>query len=55
MGRGPVAFAIAFVVLPLLGILAAWFLPSGTAVGLAIASLALLMLGFTVGLFLIEE
>ena len=52
--RGPVVFAVLFVVLPLVGILAAFLLSGGAAVGLAMASLALLLVGFTLGLFLIE-
>lgn len=54
MGRGPLAFTLVFVILPILGFLGAWFLGGGTAVALAVASLMLLGLGFTVGLFLLE-
>lgn len=53
MGRGPLAFALLFVLLPLLGFLVAWAAP-GLAVGLVLASLMWLLLGFTVGLFLLE-
>lgn len=52
--RGPVVFAVLFVVLPLLGLLGAFFLTGGGGVALAMGALALLLLGFTVGLFLVE-
>lgn len=52
--RGPVVFAVLFVALPLLGLLAAFLLSGGAAVGLAMGSVALLLTGFTLGLFLVE-
>lgn len=52
--RGAVGFAVAFIVLPLLGIVGAGLTTGGAAVGLLAGSLALLLLGFTVGLFLLE-
>lgn len=55
MGRGPIAFALIFVLLPVLGILGAWLAPGSTSVGLVMGSLAWLVLGFTLGLFLLDE
>lgn len=52
--RGAVGFAVAFILLPLLGFAGATLVSGGAAVGLAAASLALLALGFTLGLFLLE-
>ena len=52
--RGPVVFAVLFLVLPLLGILAAAFVAGTAGVGLTMASLGLLLVGFTLGLFLVE-
>lgn len=52
--RGAVGFAVAFIVLPLLGFVGAALTAGGAAVGLMFASIALLVLGFTMGLFLLE-
>lgn len=54
MGRGPLIFALAFILLPVLALAGAWALP-GAALGLTFAMLVLLLTGFTVGLAFVDE
>lgn len=54
MGRGSMGFAVAFVLVPVLLLLGAILSP-GYAVGLAFAGVSLLLVGFTLGLGLLDE
>lgn len=54
MERGPVTFAVLFVVLPLLLVLGILFVPGAAAYGLTIALIALLALGFALGIAFVD-
>lgn len=54
MERGPVTFAALFVVLPLLLILSAVFLPGAAAYALTLAIVAILAFGFLFGIAFVD-
>lgn len=55
MGRGTLAFALLFVLLPALAFVGAWLAPGGWALLLAFLGVAFLVTGFTLGIVLVPE